>query len=510
MKTCPVRIIPPAAWLWLLICGVLGPVFKSGAQTLVADYRFQNSYLSSVGSPPALQPIGSPGNVVENVDGVPRLVLGFDAGEGCRIPGAGAVVGEAYTITILFRFDDTSGWRRLLDFKDRSTDFGLYSYFGNLNFYPFVTGVGGAIAEGEYVQVTLTRSAQGDVRGYVNGNPEIEFLDSGDDAVLSAENVLTFFQDDVVVSGEHSSGAVARIRIWDSPLPPAAVATLDRLTGDGGVAPDITSPGPVTVTAGQTFTFTVTATGDAPLIFSASNLESWMNFDAGSGVLSGIAEAPGVYTVNVSAFNAAGADGLALQVLVVPATGSALSFNPPLMAVREDAGAILVRVVRLGSLSAPASVTYSTLDGTAQEAQHYGARTGSLAFAAGEQVQTISVPVIFRSEVEPDRDFFVVLSGPLGTTIGTPDRVRVVISNHVLPVPPLEFQTGLGLKWPSLTGLEYQVLESSDLTEWEPLDVPVAGTGGQIQFPLSFLPGRRFFQLSVSPAGIGAAARLAK
>lgn len=487
-------------WLWLTLCFAVFPELKSGAQTLVADYRFQNSYLSVAGSPPALQPIGHPAFVVENVDSVPSTVLAFEAGDGCQVPGASAVIGQAYSIAVLFRFDSTSSWRRLVDFKNRVTDYGLYSYYGNLNFYPFITGSGGAIVDGEYVQVTLTRSAQGDVRGYVNGNPEIEFLDSGSDAELSIDDLLSFFQDDTVVAGEHSSGAVARIRIWDGPLPPAAVANLNRLPGEG-VAPDITSPGPVTATDGQPFTFHVTATGDVPVLFSATNLQPWMNFNAVTGELSGTAGAAGVYRVNVSAFNASGADGIEIQVLVAPVAGSVVSFNPPQRDVREDAGTIHLRVVRLGNVAAAAFVSFATLGGTAVEGQHYQPRTGSLEFAAGELEKSISVPLLFRSEVEPDRDFYVVLSDPQGTAVGTPDRVRVVISNYVVPVPPLEFQAGLGLKWPSMTGLAYQVMESSDLIQWVPLGVPVAGTGGQIQFPLSFLPARRFFQLSVTPAG---------
>ncbi len=411
------------------------------------------------------------------------------------------MLGASYTITILFRFDDVNSWKRLIDFKNRTTDWGLYSYYGNLNFYNIITGSGSAIAAGNYVQVTLTRNAQGNVRGFVNGSPEIEFIDSGSEALPGPDNFLSFFQDDTVVANEHTSGAVARIRIWDGPLDPAAVATLDRLPGGAGAPPVITSNGPLTLTSGSSFTFTVTATGAAPVLFSANSLPAWMNFDTNSRTLSGTAGGAGVYEVNVGAFNSVGADSRTLRVYVRPATGSIFTFDPPTVRTREDAGTVTAMVIRLGDISSPGSVSFNTLDGTLQEGQGYQASSGELAFPAGVQQKPAVVPLIFSPADEPERDFYILLSDPSGSTIGIPDRARIAVANAPFQAIPLEFNATGGLRWHSVPGVSYQLLESSDLVQWMAPGAPIPGTGGFIDYPVGS-HSRRFFQLSVVPAGL--------
>ena len=76
-----------------------------------------------------------------------------------------------------------------------------------------------------------------------------------------------------------------------------------------GQAPTITSPGSLTVTIRHTFSFRVVATGSPSPTFSASGtLPRGVSFDAVTGVLSGTprARSAGMYTLEVSATNAAG------------------------------------------------------------------------------------------------------------------------------------------------------------------------------------------------------------
>ena len=69
----------------------------------------------------------------------------------------------------------------------------------------------------------------------------------------------------------------------------------------------------------------------------------------------------------------------------------------------------------------PASVRWETADGTAKAGSDYEAASGTVTFAPGETVKTISVNVIGDFDKEPDEDFFVRLSDPV---------------NAVLPVQP--------------------------------------------------------------------------
>jgi len=134
----------------------------------------------------------------------------------------------------LFRFDEISGYRRIVDFKDPPVDNGLYGLDGFLNFFDSAIGASAVIPAATYVQVVLTRDGSGQVVGYVNGAQQFAFPDSGNDGVVVG-NTLRFFKDDG--SSEESAGAVARIRLFDTALSAAEVAALDRPKPAPALAP---------------------------------------------------------------------------------------------------------------------------------------------------------------------------------------------------------------------------------------------------------------------------------
>jgi hypothetical protein len=200
-----------------------------------ADYLFQNNLHSSVGTPPDLVNIAA-GNsfIAETVDGNSRTVYRFPAGSSVALnPANGVVPTNIYTMVLLFRFDDVSGWRRILDFKNPPADFGLYELSGSLNFYGGSSGLPSTIANSNYVQVVLTHDASSNVVGYVNGVQQFSFTDVNNYATLAGSpQQIRFFKDNTT---EDAAGAIARIRLYDKVMPPAQVANLDRLPG--GPAP---------------------------------------------------------------------------------------------------------------------------------------------------------------------------------------------------------------------------------------------------------------------------------
>jgi uncharacterized protein (TIGR03382 family) len=72
-----------------------------------------------------------------------------------------------------------------------------------------------------------------------------------------------------------------------------------------GVAPQITSTPVLSVTAGQLYSYTVTATGIPTPVLAAGTLPSWLNFDTISGELSGTppGTAVGLTSVMITASN---------------------------------------------------------------------------------------------------------------------------------------------------------------------------------------------------------------
>jgi hypothetical protein len=195
---------------------------------LVADYRFQGNRNSSVAGAPALFNVGPGTNTfaVENVDGNQRTVLRFPAANGVELRSATNVVPrDRYTMAIKLRLDDTSGYRRIVNFVlgSANADRGLYNLAGDLTLSPVSFGSGSPIDPDEWVLVVLTRSAGGRIRGYVDGVAEFD-ITAPAEARIGPANTLRFFRDDA--NRQESSGAVARIRLYDRTMTPTQVAAL--------------------------------------------------------------------------------------------------------------------------------------------------------------------------------------------------------------------------------------------------------------------------------------------
>lgn len=192
-----------------------------------ADYLFQGSLESSLGRAPDLAGVGA-GSGVFTVDAsTGTTVLRFAGGRGLSLtPTTGVIRSSAYTIELLFRLDFVSKYRKIIDFKDGSDDSGLYVLDGCLTFFPREQDALTSIGADSYVQVVLTRDTSDRVVGYVDGVRQFAFADSRGLAEVNAKKTLRFFVDDHTTTGEHSSGAVSQVRLFDQPLNPSEVAAL--------------------------------------------------------------------------------------------------------------------------------------------------------------------------------------------------------------------------------------------------------------------------------------------
>jgi Concanavalin A-like lectin/glucanases superfamily len=144
----------------------------------------------------------------------------FAANQGLRV--LDALPPNAYTVDLLFSFEQLGGWRKILDFKSLESDNGFYIYESHLQFV-IVAGTSFAdapqlLTPNGLTQVTLTRDTKNHVVGYVNREPGFSFDDTGNAAALNSTEA-TFFIDDKPTSGnEAAAGLVRRIRIYDRAL----------------------------------------------------------------------------------------------------------------------------------------------------------------------------------------------------------------------------------------------------------------------------------------------------
>jgi hypothetical protein len=208
--------------------------------TLKADYRFQVSFDSSVAGGRHLDPLPVSSTVFASQQVLGRTVPAhlFAQGDGLDLAAASAVIPpRQYSIVVLMLFDAVDGYRRIIDFSNQSDDTGLYVVSGLLDMYDYDAPPSevATIAPDTYVQVVLTRSRSGRLKGYVNGVRQFSYDDAVSKlGVITADDHLTFFRD--TNAAEMSGGSVARIRLYNGPLTDSQVAHLSTVAPAQSVA----------------------------------------------------------------------------------------------------------------------------------------------------------------------------------------------------------------------------------------------------------------------------------
>ena len=215
----------------LLICWLLSGVFVSETRAQkVYTYDFSDGLKSYSDSAPKLHILGTEGKYLEEV--LPELgkqkrtVYQFEANSGLQFNNQEGynLLSGSYTVEVYFRLDELESWKRVLDFKNRKSDNGCYIYEGRLNFFNFATGEKAPVKPKEYIHYVFSRDAETHlIKMYVDGESKVEFTDPGDEAVLGQDQVLNFFQDDLIAKNEASPGAVALIRLYDRVMTPIFV-----------------------------------------------------------------------------------------------------------------------------------------------------------------------------------------------------------------------------------------------------------------------------------------------
>lgn len=239
-----------------------------------ADYQFQSNLLSSVGNPPPLTLVNA-GQYFTNqlVDGLSRTVLRWPQGSGLALaPTTGIFPSNAYTLVILFKLENVSGYRRLFDPKNAAPDRGLYVRDGKLTVFNNSGDSAVCITNNTWHQVVLTRNAANQVVVYSDGVQRLSYVDSTGAAVVSAD-ALRFFKDD---AAEESAGWVARIRNFATALTPAEVGALDRVPVDGNPGGEPILLSEASREASGAFVFKLNGPAVPVRIESSTNLVHWV------------------------------------------------------------------------------------------------------------------------------------------------------------------------------------------------------------------------------------------
>lgn len=206
----------------LAICAAGVATHASAA--VIGDFRLSGNTVNAAGGPLTLTNNGA----VFSATG-----LTFQRNEGPTITGFASPT--AYSVETRFSIDATAGYRKLLDFFNRTADSGLYNLSGYLNFYPVTPNTDQLINAGQPLTLVFTRDASGASVGYINGVQTISFTNAG---LTALTTTLHLFRDDFATGqAEASPGFVDYIRIYDTALTGEQVAAL-RDPGEAGAVPE--------------------------------------------------------------------------------------------------------------------------------------------------------------------------------------------------------------------------------------------------------------------------------
>ena len=113
-----------------------------------------------------------------------------------------------------------------------------------------------------------------------------------------------------------------------------------------------------------------------------------------------------------------------------------IQFGQTAFGAQENGGSVSIPVLRAAfGAGGPATVEYSTADGTAKAGSDFVATSGTLSFGPGEDVKFINVPLLDDSVSEGVESFNINLSGPTGGYVlgGKNHATTVFIHDSIKP-----------------------------------------------------------------------------
>jgi uncharacterized protein (TIGR03437 family) len=218
-------------------------VFAQGPASLISSYSFQgNLNPDRLGSVPltAIDPQGVGRFVRDTVLGEDRQVYEWGGGAASAQQGGLVYAGRdlftrnSYSVELLFTFISGSGYRRVLDISNRTSDDGFYIDQNNrLNWYPAFQTITGATANGTYAHVVLT--VHGNLMIYYINGTEVgrstaNFTGGNILETVNPNQLIHLFLDNTTggITNEWAPGRIALFRVYNSVLTANQVSAIFR------------------------------------------------------------------------------------------------------------------------------------------------------------------------------------------------------------------------------------------------------------------------------------------
>ena len=233
---------------------------------------------------------------------------------------------------------------------------------------------------------------------------------------------------------------------------------------------------------GAAFFVTTDAVGEANFLIS-------LPFSAPSGSCLS-ATATDVLRGNTSEFS---------PCVAVSGPGS-FRFSASRYSVPENAGSILITVVRTNGSAGVVSVGYTTRDGTATAGADYVTTSGTLTFAEGETAMTFSVPILDDTLSDGNESVILLLNNPTDGAALTEPAVAVLTLLDDEPLPVLKITPAASqivLSWPTnAPGFVLHATDAMSPPAWSALTYSVVVEGDQNTVAFPAAGGSKYYRLA--------------
>ncbi|MFM6222637.1 MAG: Calx-beta domain-containing protein, partial [Dolichospermum sp.] len=424
-------------------------------------YSWDTNFVSSINSSPILDPVDTLGNDTnDTVFGqAGKSVYRFASNSGLLLNDPNIPTNN-YSIELVFTFDATTGYRKIIDFSDRVSDTGLYVLDNSLQFYSETAAVG-TLASG-YNHIVFSRASNNTTIIYLNGSEVLSFNDTNGLADLSPNGDLYLFVDDTQTGREHSAGNVSLISLYNSVLTADEVLTrYNTLSKGTSELPNITlavSPSSVTEdgTTNLVYTFTRTGATTSALtvnygITGTANSTDYTGATPGTGKTITFAAGASTATLTIDPT----ADTIVESnetVALTLATGTGynigtttavigtitnddllpkinLSANQTIVEGNTNPQNVTYTVTLSNASTQTITVQYATANGTAIAGADYTSTSGTLTFNPGVTSQVINIPILNDSLNEANETFSLTLNSPTNASLGTSQTVTTTITD---------------------------------------------------------------------------------
>lgn len=126
-------------------------------------YDFSNGLNAVESGAPPLKVLGEKGEIkdepIRELKGNVKLAYYFKENSGLSFDNnlAKGFLDKSYSVEMFFKLDNLDDWRRILDFKNRTSDNGCYMLDGKVSFYNFAVSENVAVRPGKYTHYIFTR-----------------------------------------------------------------------------------------------------------------------------------------------------------------------------------------------------------------------------------------------------------------------------------------------------------------------------------------------------------------